>query len=121
MMVRTILVVDDSEGDQMLAELMIEDVDEAIEVLQASDGQEALEGLEAGVFAPDLILLDLNMPRMNGLEFLAHYSELDNVKPVVVVSSSNIPKDVESSMAYSCVQNYLVKPLEPDTLEALLS
>jgi CheY-like chemotaxis protein len=114
-----ILVVDDSDVDQFLAELLIEDLDPSIEVRKAFDGQEALE-LLAGDNEPDLIILDINMPRMTGLEFLEQYSQHSKQVPVVVLSSSSLATDTSRALAHECVKDYWTKPLDPVHLESFL-
>lgn len=72
MTVQTILLVDDNETDRFLHEAVIHSVFPEIKVLQAVNGAEALEILQN--VAPDLILLDINMPHMGGLAFLEIYN-----------------------------------------------
>ena len=78
------------------------------------DGIEGLEWLENNKEdLPSVILLDLNMPRMNGLEFLAHIKKDDSFKfiPVIILTTSNNQKDKEESYRLS-VAGYVVKPVE---------
>lgn len=78
------------------------------------DGIEGLEWLEKNKEdLPSVILLDLNMPRMNGLEFLAQIKEDDSFKfiPVIILTTSNNQKDKEESYRLS-VAGYVVKPVE---------
>jgi CheY-like chemotaxis protein len=112
-----VLVVDDSESDQFISQLMIESYDPNIVVLSAYDGQEALEMLTSDECNPDLILLDINMPRMNGHEFLEQYNKKSDKQAVVVMlTSSEQEADRERSMAYKCVKTYLTKPLDESHL-----
>jgi len=73
------------------------------------------EGQYAGVPTPDLILLDLNMPRMNGHEVLQAISQDDGLRhlPVVVLTTSDAEKDVLSSYQLRC-SSYIVKPVDFD-------
>ncbi len=115
-----ILIVDDSDPDQFLAKVIIEKFNDNIEILQAYDGQEALELLDQVSQQPDLILLDINMPVMDGHEFLEQYSKRDEQTSVVVMlTSSDQQKDKERSHAYECTKDYLSKPLKPSDLEGL--
>lgn len=113
-----VLIVEDSEIDQFLHKSMIEDYNSDIEILMASDGQEALEVLEAADKVPDLIFLDINMPRMNGHEFLEAYCggncegpDPDKAAVVVMLTSSSQTRDKEKGEAYDCVKQYMQKPL----------
>lgn len=120
MPLRSILVVDDSDADQFLAKMCINSFDPAIELIVAFDGQGALEKLAATSTAPDLILLDVNMPVMNGHEFLAEYNKLPTAaSTVVMLSTSRQEKDVERACRYDFVVDYLVKPLSAGTLQKL--
>lgn len=113
-----ILMVDDDEGDTLLAQEALEEAKFANHLHIARDGMEAMEFIEKqGKFAdkptPDLILLDLNMPRMNGHEFLGWIKSQDAYKmiPVVILTTSNSDTDVLNS--YNKQANcYITKPVD---------
>lgn len=109
-----VMIIDDSEADQYLCKLTIEEYNSDIKFLQAYDGQEALEMLDVVEQRPDVIFLDINMPRMDGHEFLEHYNKREGDKSTVVVmlTSSDQERDKERSRAYKCVKKYLLKPLD---------
>ena len=116
----SILVVDDSPADQLLAELAIQGYNPATRILRAADGQEALDCLVGGGEEPDLILLDINMPRMDGHAFLQAYCAEGAGRPIVVMlTTSDQETDRRRATAFDCVIDYLVKPLEAATLERL--
>lgn len=121
-----IMIVEDNAADQFLSQAVIAAKRPDVKVVIANDGQEALELLKTAEPLPDLILLDINMPRMNGHDFLEVFSE-DNTReiPVVIMlTSSNQERDKEKAMAYKCVREYLLKPIKPETIdhiESLLS
>ncbi len=69
------MIVEDSESDQFISRMQIEEFHSTITILQAYDGREALEMLSKIDQQPDIILLDINMPRMTGLEFLKEYDD----------------------------------------------
>jgi len=120
MEVSCVLVVDDSESDQFISKLMIESYAPNIVVLSAYDGQEALEMLASDECKPDLIFLDINMPRMNGHEFLEEYNKKHDKEVVVVMLTTSEQKvDRERAMAYTCVKTYLIKPLDASQLGAI--
>ena len=120
--INTILVVDDSAGDQFLSQAEIEEWDESVKLLSAYDGNEALALLQQADSPPDLVLLDINMPAMNGLEFLAEYENNNKVSlpPVVVMlTSSDQERDKKQAGVYGCVKEYMVKPLTQEKINAL--
>lgn len=113
-----VMVVDDSEPDQFISKLTIEQHDSNITILQAYDGQEALEVLETTEQQPQLIFLDINMPRMNGHEFLAAYEKAPNNEAAVIImlTSSDQKKDVDGSAAYRSVKAHFAKPLDLESV-----
>ena len=119
MKITSILVVDDDENDQFICEYTIRKFDPSIRVLKALDGAEALDILHRET--PDAIILDINMPVMNGFEFLDRYAaEFSVHAPVVaLLTSSRLGKDRERAMQYSFVKSYFEKPLQADHLRVL--
>lgn len=115
--INKVLVVDDSESDYIIAEVAIMEYDPEVEVLHAKDGQEALDILDQLEVVPDVILLDINMPGMNGYEFLEVYMEKDYDSSIVtMLSTSDQDEDKERCLKYSFVNVYIVKPLEKEDL-----
>ncbi|QFU82782.1 response regulator [Natronorubrum aibiense] len=115
-----ILLVEDNPGDVRLTKEAFKQGRIENDLYVVSDGNEALEFLyQRGEYAdaprPDLILLDLNLPRKDGedvLEELKEHSELRSI-PVIVLTSSNAEEDVVRS--YELHANaYLTKPVDPD-------
>ncbi len=119
MKITSILVVDDDENDQFICEYTIRKYDPSIRVLKAFDGTEALDILHGET--PDAIILDINMPVMNGFEFLDRYAEEFEVHAPVVamLTSSHLGKDRERAMQYSFVKSYFEKPLQADHLRVM--
>ncbi|MFI6270587.1 MULTISPECIES: response regulator [Micromonospora] len=115
-----ILVVDDDPGDVLMIEeaLADSDVDKVIDVV--SDGEEAMEFLRAEgrhehARRPDVILLDLNMPRMDGRQVLGAVKQDEDLRtiPVVVLTTSNADTDIVGS--YTLQANaYVTKPIDLD-------
>lgn len=91
------------------------------------NGKEALDRLSAiinnGENLPELILLDLNMPVMDGWEFLDEFTKIPAPQKITIyiVTSSIDPADVERAKQYDDVNNYLVKPVTVNTLKEILS
>lgn len=117
---KKILVIEDSEADQFYNQSIIESIYDNVEIHQAFDGEEALQILNNNI-DPDIILLDINMPRMNGHEFLeAYYRDAGKDTPVVIMlTSSDQERDKEKTSHYSCVRDYFLKPLTTDMVEKL--
>ena len=118
-MKRTILLVDDNKADVELVRRSIGSGPDAPRLLVAEDGVEAIlmlrETPSRANNHPDLILLDLNMPRKDGHQVLAEIKEDPRLRhiPVVVLSSSNAERDI--STAYEMHANcYLTKPMDMD-------
>ena len=119
MKIHSILVVDDDENDQFICEYTIRKFDPSIRVIKAFDGTEALDVLRRET--PDAIILDINMPVMNGFEFLDRYAEEFEVHAPVVamITSSHLGKDRERAMQYAFVKSYFEKPLQADHLRVM--
>ncbi len=115
-----LLLVDDSPADRSLVELALRSVKLLNDLKTAEDGEEALELLQGGT-RPDLILLDLNMPGMNGHEFLQVVKTDPELKtiPVVILTSSVQEDDVARSYENHCA-GYIRKPVDLDGLVAVL-
>lgn len=116
----SVLVVEDSEIDQYIVKYMIQKFDAELEILQALDGQEALEILTTLAEQPIIIFLDINMPRMNGHEFLKEYeqSKIDKTS-VIMLSSSFQEKDRERCLKHKCVKKYIAKPVDISNLSSV--
>ena len=113
-----ILLVEDNPADVLLMQEAFSEstIVEAIHV--AIDGEQALDFVnKRGDFAqavtPDLILLDLNLPKIDGREVLTELNKSDDLRriPVIVLSSSKVEKDIMESYDNSA-NCYIVKPIE---------
>jgi two-component system, chemotaxis family, response regulator Rcp1 len=121
-----VLLVEDSPGDVRLTQEAFREANPAVALHVASDGVEAMaflrhEGAHAHSPRPDLILLDLNLPRMDGREVLAHIKEDDRLKtiPTVILTTSDAEADIVKS--YHLQANcYLSKPVQLDAFENLV-
>lgn len=113
-----ILLVEDDPADALLIEGALSDPRPGRAVARVGDGIAALERLRDPAHArPDLIIMDLNMPRMNGHELLAVLKsdrEL-GVIPVVVLTTSNAPGDIGAAYA-GHANAYVSKPIDLDEL-----
>jgi two-component system, chemotaxis family, response regulator Rcp1 len=121
-----VLLVEDSPGDVRLTQEAFRDANRSVRLHVASDGVEAMaflrhEGAYVNAPRPDLILLDLNLPKMDGREVLAQIKEDDSLRtiPTVVLTTSDAEADISKS--YQLQANcYLNKPVELVAFEALV-
>jgi chemotaxis family two-component system response regulator Rcp1 len=121
-----VLLVEDSPGDVRLTQEAFREANMAVHLHVAVDGVEAMaflrrEGPQAHAPRPDLILLDLNLPKMDGREVLAHIKEDVSLKmiPTVILTTSEAEADVVES--YQLQANcYLSKPVQLDAFESLV-
>jgi CheY-like chemotaxis protein len=106
----TILVVDDDVDDQEFVKIAVEMYSPEIKVECVNNGFEAIEFLNSEV-EPDLIILDLNMPRKNGKEVLSYIKSEKELKhiPVVIYTTSNSPEDVNETYKLGA-NSFLSKP-----------
>ncbi|MFG1608925.1 response regulator [Actinoplanes sp. NPDC049265] len=119
-----ILVVDDDDADALMIEEALGATERSATVTRVADGREALEYLHregpyTGALRPDLILLDLNMPRMDGRETLAAIKTDDELKaiPVVILTTSGAAPDIVASYQHRA-NAYVTKPFGLDDFEA---
>lgn len=125
-MSRTVLLVEDSPGDVRLTQEAFRDADPSIDLRVAADGVEAMaflrrQGVHAVAPRPDFILLDLNLPKMDGREVLAHIKEDDDLKtiPTVILTTSDAEADIMTS--YQLQANcYVSKPVQLEEFESLV-
>ena len=125
----SILLVDDDEITNFVNESVVKDLNVTNKVLLANNGKQALDMLtdkqkiqpEEG---PCLVLLDINMPVMDGFEFLEAYQHLDeqikNSVTIMMLTSSQNTNDISRAMKKN-VAAFLTKPLDEEALENTLS
>lgn len=111
---QTVLLVEDDHVDVLIIRRVFRDLSLPYPLAVTSDGEAALEYLlSPGRTLPGLIFLDLNMPRMNGLEFLAAIKQHPDLKsiPVVILTTSDHEEDRRQAMELSA-DAYLIKTLD---------
>ncbi len=115
-----ILLVEDNYGDVLLTQQAFSQSTFAHELNIARDGEEAMqvlhrEGAHAGKPLPDIILLDLNLPKMDGKEVLAAIKGNEALRhiPVIILTSSKAEQDVVKSYSLNA-NSYMVKPVDLD-------
>jgi CheY-like chemotaxis protein len=122
-----VLLVEDNPGDVRLTQEAFQEANRQIHLHVASDGVEAIsflkhEGTNSHAPRPDLILLDLNLPKMDGREVLAHIKRDDGLKtiPTVILTTSEAEADIVQS--YRLQANcYLIKPMMLEAFEGLVN
>lgn len=123
-----VLLVDDNEADNFLNKLIIKERDCAEKIVAVESGYDALDYLhskESGEHPqPDIIFLDINMPGMNGFEFLEEYNKLPEDKKgrvvVVMLTTSMNPDDLKKAESMGLVSGFKNKPLSHDALNEIL-
>lgn len=108
---------------------MMKEIDFCDSITVFNNGQDALEGLSEAYQTthqlPQVIFLDLNMPIMNGWEFLDEFVKLPNpslIKTVIYVISSSVdPRDIDKVQEYELISNYILKPITPNDFETVLN
>jgi two-component system, chemotaxis family, response regulator Rcp1 len=121
-----VLLVEDSPGDVRLTQEAFREANISVHLHVATDGVEAMaflknEGAFAGAPRPDLTLLDLNMPKMDGREVLALIKQDDKLRtiPTVILTTSGSEEDI--AISYRLQANcYLVKPVQLEAFETLV-
>ena len=115
---KRVLIVDDESNVRLMLQTALASV--GYEVVEATDGHAALELLRGHDLRCDLVLLDLLMPRMDGMELLRRLRASGNVVPVVILTAhGSIPEAVEA-MKLGAI-DFLTKPTTPDALRGVVA
>ena len=132
MMLQIVICIDDDPIALLLSKLVISKANFASQIITLQNGQEAIEYLEKDETRADnknsgqtlLILLDLNMPVMDGWEFLEQFSQklYDEYKDakIILLSSSIDPNDIRKSKNFEMVMDFFPKPLTKEILQEIL-
>jgi CheY-like chemotaxis protein len=123
---KCIMLVDDNPDDNFFHEREIKKVNQENVVITKDSGIEALEYLKSKKEPhSDLIFLDINMPGMNGWQFLEEYNQLDKELQsqaiIIMLTTSDNPDDIAKSKKISFVTDYITKPLTKAKVEEIRS
>ena len=121
-----ILLIDDNEHDNFFHERAIGKNNTGTLVVIKENGEAALDYLRSNKDTdthPDLIFLDINMPHMNGWEFLDAYSKLDKELQsraiIIMLTTSGNPEDEAKAKTWSSVADFITKPLTKEILKEI--
>ncbi|MEO9893740.1 response regulator [Aurantibacter sp.] len=128
-LLKTVLLVDDDEATNFIHKMVIKNMNCTENIVIKENGIEALDYLTTAVDGkypqPDLIFLDINMPAMDGWEFLEEYKDLDEnqlAKTVIVMLTTSLnPDDKNRAQEINGITGFMSKPLTEELLEELLS
>lgn len=124
-MSKTVIIIDDNEDDLLFAQISVQRCGHPADLKEFLRAQDALAFLaSAELVKPALVLLDINMPVMNGFDFLDAFEQLPiasraNVM-VVMLTSSIDERDRQRAFSYASVKDYMLKPSERSQVATLL-
>ncbi len=113
-----IFLIDDDPIQNLLTSQLIENANLGREFRIFNNGLEALDIIKSGV-TPSVILLDINMPIMDGWEFLEHYTKEDTAAEVYILTSSSSGIDLAKADQFACVKGYYTKPINIYTIKGI--
>jgi CheY-like chemotaxis protein len=122
-----VMLIDEDEIDNIINQKIIESNNFSERVMVFQTGTDALDFLRVNAKIaenlPDLIFLDINMPIMDGFQFLEEFEKLDtpilDKSKIVMLSSSISPRDIDRAASNRFVKKYLNKPLNSRYLQAI--
>ena len=127
--IKSVCIIDDDPIFIYGTKRIMKEVDFADEITVYNDGLAAYDGLkeiiEKGEELPSMIFLDINMPIMNGWEFLDEFIQIPNNNnseeiTIYIISSSIDPRDIARIQEYEIVNNYILKPISIEDLHSII-
>jgi CheY-like chemotaxis protein len=121
MLYKNIIHIDDDEDDQELFTMALDQLSTEVSCMSFTDARSALKNLIEGIISPEAIFLDLNMPVMDGEDFLVKIKEIDNLRqiPVIILTTSGQQATI-TRMSELGAAAYLTKPNSLQELTSLL-
>ena len=124
----SILLIDDSDSDNFLHTRIVKKTGITDKIIVKNNGVTALEYLKEQIAVdstdPELIFLDINMPGMNGWEFLDEYDKLDEKSKegiiICMLTTSYATPDIEKAKSNDCIHSFISKPLTTEKLLTVL-
>jgi len=117
-----IILIDDDEINNFINRKLLTRYDPELDISEFIVAREALAHLKNGTrHLPDIILLDINMPEMNGWEFIMEFSKLNLSSKVVMLTSSIDERDEEKALTFPEIKGYFTKPLDNDKIQEILT
>lgn len=119
-----VMFVDDDPVDQTIYQRMCRRFSDVVSAEYQSYAEDALAAFATQPDPPDVLFLDMRMPRMSGVEFLEKLAELhpaaaDSVT-VIIATTSLHPDDKEAAMSFSFVRHFTTKPISDDEFESII-
>ena len=126
--INSVYVIDDDEIYQFTIKKILNSFDVPLEIKSFSDGEEAINFIDDNknneTELPDIVFLDINMPIMDGFEFLEEFEKIksDLSKNIIVhmVSSSVDEVDIERAKKNKNISSYIIKPVNPKDIEHII-
>jgi CheY-like chemotaxis protein len=118
---KKILLIDDDEDDQEIFLTAVEELSATVECIAMSDASQALAQLASKDLEPEVIFIDLNMPVMNGQQFLIEIKKKEELRsiPVIIFSTSSHPATIELTKEFGA-HDFITKPDNFDRLVTIL-
>ena len=121
---KNVLLIDDDDVANFIHEVVLNNTQCAEKVVTVNSGEEGLRYIRSNIENkrqnPEIIFLDINMPKMNGWQFLEEYKGLDEQEKskmkVIMLTSSINPTDTEKARHYEDVKGYNIKSMDEETL-----
>ncbi|WP_405564941.1 response regulator [Polaribacter sp. Asnod6-C07] len=122
---KKVMLIDDNHPTNFIHTKIITKVKPTTEILVHDKAEEALNHLKSTEVLPEIIFLDINMPGMDGWEFLEEYEKMTDFKEkciiIVMLTTSLNPEDVKKSEKYISINGFEHKPLTPEKLQKMFA